>query len=95
MRHIIGALSKYFRVHYHDLIGYGESDKKPDDVSLGIQNQILDKLLDHWDLDNPPIIGHDFGGATVLRTHILDARAFEKIVLIDPVSLSPWRSPVA
>jgi len=93
MRHLVKALSKDFKVHYHDLIGYGQSDMKPGDVSLGIQNQILDKLIDHWGLENPPIIGHDFGGATVLRTHLLNARSFEKIVLIDPVSLSPWGSP--
>jgi pimeloyl-ACP methyl ester carboxylesterase len=93
MRHLVKALSKDFAVHYYDLIGYGQSDKMPGDVSLGIQNQILDELIDHWGLQNPPIIGHDFGGATVLRTHLLNARAFEKIVLIDPVLLSPWGSP--
>lgn len=93
MRHLTKALSKEFKVHYHDLIGYGQSDMKSGDVSLGIQNQILDKLLDHWGLKNPLIIGHDFGGTTVLRTHLLNARAFEKIVLIDPVALSPWGSP--
>ncbi len=93
MRHLVKALSKDFKVHYHDLIGYGQSDMKPGNVSLGIQNQILDKLLDHWGLENPLIIGHDFGGTTVLRTHLLNARAFEKIVLIDPVALSSWGSP--
>lgn len=93
MRHLVEALSKHFRVYYHDLVGYGQSDKKSGDVSLGIQNQILDQLLNHWGLENPPIIGHNFGGATVLRTHLLNERVFEKIVLIDPVSLSPWGSP--
>lgn len=93
MRHLIHALSKDFEVHYYDLIGYGQSDKLPGDVSLGIQNQILDKLINHWKLDNPPIIGHDFGGTTVLRTHLLNHRNFQKIVLIDPVSLSSWGSP--
>lgn len=93
MRHLVESFSKDFKVHYHDLIGYGQSDMSPGDVSLGIQNQILDTLINHWGLENPPIIGHDFGGATVLRTHLLNARAFEKIVLIDPVSLSPWGSP--
>jgi pimeloyl-ACP methyl ester carboxylesterase len=93
MRHIVNALSKDFKVHYYDLIGYGQSDKMPGDVSLGIQNQVLHKLIDHWGLQSPPVIGHDFGGATALRTHILNARAFEKIVLIDPIALSPWGSP--
>ena len=63
------------------------------DVSLGIQNTILDQLIKFWGLENPAIIGHDFGGATVLRTHLLNKQDFAKIVLIDPVSISPWGSP--
>jgi pimeloyl-ACP methyl ester carboxylesterase len=92
LRHIIKALSENFTVYYYDLLGYGQSDKSPDDVSLGIQNQILNGLLDHWQLKQPAIIGHDFGGATILRTHLLNARDFNKIVLIDPVAVSPWGS---
>jgi len=38
-------------------------------------------------------VGHDFGGTTVLRTHLISERKFEKIVLIDPVAVSPWGSP--
>ena len=92
LRHLIKALSKRFTVYYYDLIGYGQSDKSPGDVSLGIQNQVLDHLLDHWGLENPAIVGHDFGGTTVLRTHLLNGRDFEKIILIDPVAVSPWGS---
>ena len=92
IRHLIVSLSQSFTVHFYDLIGYGQSDMQAGDVSLGIQNQILDALLDYWNLDNPPIIGHDFGGTTVLRTMLLNDRAFEKVILIDPVALSPWGS---
>lgn len=93
LRHMIKALSKDFTVWYYDLLGYGQSDKAPGDVSLGIQNQVLDHLLDHWGLENPAIVGHDFGGTTVLRTHLISERDFHKIVLIDPVAVSPWGSP--
>lgn len=93
LRHLIKALSQDFAMYYYDLMGYGQSDKSPGDVSLGIQNQILDKLIDHWGLENPSIIGHDFGGTTVLRTHLINGRDFRKIVLIDPVAISPWGSP--
>jgi len=93
MRHIIQALADDFTTYYFDLIGYGQSDKSNGDVSLGIQNTILDRLLKFWGLENPAIIGHDFGGATVLRTHLLNKQDFEKIVLINPVSISPWGSP--
>ncbi len=34
----------------------------------------------------------DFGGATVLRTHLINGVGFEKIVLIDPVAVTPWGS---
>jgi pimeloyl-ACP methyl ester carboxylesterase len=93
LRHLIEALSKGLTVYYYDLVGYGQSDKSPGDVSLGIQNQVLDQLIDHWGIENPFIIGHDFGGTTVLRTHLINGRDFKRIVLIDPVAISPWGSP--
>ncbi len=93
LRHIIKGLSEDFTVYYYDLLGYGQSDKTSGDVSLGIQNQVLSGLLDHWQIRQPVIIGHDFGGATLLRTHLLNKCNFDKIVLIDPVAVSPWGSP--
>jgi pimeloyl-ACP methyl ester carboxylesterase len=93
LRHLIETISRDFTVYYYDLIGYGQSDKSPGNVSLGIQNKVLDQLLEHWRLENPAIIGHDFGGTTVLRTHLISKREFDRIVLIDPVALSPWGSP--
>lgn len=93
LRHLIRSLSQTFTTHFYDLLGYGQSSKADGDVSLGVQNRVLDGLLDHWKLDAPIIVGHDFGGTTALRTHLLDHRPFEKIVLIDPVALSPWGTP--
>ena len=93
LRHLIEDLSKDFCVYFYDLVGYGQSDKSPGDVSLGIQNQLLDRLLGHWELERPAIVGHDFGGTTVLRTQLINGRDFEKMVLIDPVAISPWGSP--
>jgi len=93
LRHIINGLAQEFTVYYYDLLGYGQSDKRDGDVSLGIQNRVLDELLRHWGLDCPFVVGHDFGGATILRNHLLDRRDFKKIVLIDPVAVSPWGSP--
>ncbi|MGD9016210.1 MAG: alpha/beta hydrolase [Desulfobacterales bacterium] len=92
LRHLIAALTTDFSVYYYDMLGYGQSDKTPGDVSLGIQNKVLGRLLDHWQLEGPAIVGHDFGGATLLRAHLIDDRYFDKIVLIDPVAVSPWGS---
>jgi pimeloyl-ACP methyl ester carboxylesterase len=81
-------------VHYFDLLGYGRSEKRPgQDVSLGIQNRVFAALLDHWRLDAPDVVAHDFGGSTALRTHLLDGRDYRSLTLIDPVALGPWGSP--
>jgi len=88
---IVPYLAEHHRVFFYDLLGYGESEKRNDqDVSLGVQNEVLVELLDHWALDSPDIIGHDFGGATVLRAHLINGRDFRNITLIDPVALAPW-----
>lgn len=93
LRHLIRSLSAKYTVYFYDLLGYGQSSMVEGDVSLGVQNEVLARLLDHWGLDNPWVVGHDFGGATVLRTHLLNGRSFRKIMLIDPVAVSPWGSP--
>ena len=49
--------------------------------------------MDYWGLNEPDVVGHDFGGATALRTHLLEGRDFNSIALIDAVALSPWGSP--
>jgi pimeloyl-ACP methyl ester carboxylesterase len=93
-RHLIVALARRWRVHCYDVLGYGQSDKRVgQDVSLGVQNGLLCDWLDHCGLDAPAIVGHDFGGTTVLRAHLLDGRDFAKVVLIDPVAVGPWGSP--
>lgn len=93
LRHLIKGLSDEYKIYYFDLLGYGQSDKSENDVSLGIQNNVLAALIDFWRLDNPIAIGHDFGGTTVLRTHLLNKKSYKKLIMIDPVAVSPWGSP--
>lgn len=92
LRHLIRQLSEAYTVYFFDLLGYGQSSMAAGDVSLGVQNAVLESLLNHWGLDEPIIVGHDFGGATALRTHLLNHRRFNKMILIDPVAVSPWGS---
>ncbi|MEB3369709.1 alpha/beta fold hydrolase [Saccharopolyspora mangrovi] len=92
-RRIAPLLATRRRVHYFDLLGYGRSHKQHgQDVSLGVQNQLFTALLDHWGLDRPDVVAHDFGGTTALRTHLLDGRDYRTLTLIDPVALSPHGS---
>jgi len=93
-RRIAPLLACKRQVFFFDRLGYDQSEKRAgQDVSLGVQNQLLAALLDHWGLAEPDIVGHDFGGATTLRTHLLNGRAFRSITLIDPVAVAPWGSP--
>lgn len=92
LRHLVGALAATNRVYYYDLLGYGESSKEPGDVSLAVQNEVLCALLTHWDLHEPAVLGHDFGGATILRARLLNEMRFRRIVLVDPVAVAPWGS---
>jgi len=93
-RKVAPALAQTSSVYVFDLLGYGSSEKHDgQDVSLAAQSRILAQLLDHWELENPNIVGHDFGGAITLRTHLLEGRDFGAIALIDAVVLSSWGSP--
>jgi pimeloyl-ACP methyl ester carboxylesterase len=84
-------LAERRQVFLFDLVGYGQSEQRPEqDVSLGVQNELLVELLDHWGLDSPEVVGHDFGGTTVLRAYLLNSHRFRRITLIDPVALAPW-----
>jgi pimeloyl-ACP methyl ester carboxylesterase len=92
---IAPLLARHRRVFIFDLLGYGQSEKRDgQDVSLGIQNELLADLLDHWKLAKPDVVAHDFGGATALRAHLLNGRDFRSLTLIDPVALAPWGSPL-
>lgn len=90
---IIPWLARRNRVHFHDMLGYGASEMVNGDVSLGVQNGVFTTLLDHWGLDRPHVVAHDFGGATALRAHFLDKRDYASLTLIDPVAVRPWGSP--
>ncbi|MFP5333617.1 MAG: alpha/beta fold hydrolase, partial [Acidimicrobiia bacterium] len=57
------------------------------------QSDLFAALLEHWDLDAPHVLAHDFGGAVALRSHLLDQRNFRSLALVDVVALRPWGSP--
>ncbi len=93
-RKVIAALSVRYTVFFYDLLGYGQSQKSAgQDVSLQLQGKLLGRLIAHWKLSDPMIVGHDFGGTTVLRSHLLEGVSYSKMALVDPVAVGPWGSP--
>jgi len=92
-RRIAPWIARDRRVIFHDLLGYGKSDKPDADVSLGVQNAVFARLLEHLQVESPDVVAHDFGGCTALRAHLLDAVDYNSLTLIDPVAVRPWGSP--
>jgi pimeloyl-ACP methyl ester carboxylesterase len=82
------------KVHFFDMLGYGNSDRPDANVSLGVQNRVFAALMKHWHLDAPDVVAHDFGGATALRAYLIDRVDYNSLTLIDPVAIRPWGSPL-
>ena len=90
-RDIARGLSATHRVFVWDLLGYGASEQRPEqDMSLAAQTRVFAALLDHWELANPAVVAHDFGGAITLRTFLLEQRRFQRLALMDVVAVAPW-----
>lgn len=90
---IADALSSDVTVYLWDTPGYGASTMASgQDVSLLAQGTLLAEFLDLWELDEPHVIAHDYGGAVALRAHLLHGAHYRSLALVDVVALSPWGS---
>jgi pimeloyl-ACP methyl ester carboxylesterase len=90
-REVVPTLADRFAVYVYDLLGYGNSKaSEGQDVSIAVHARVLSELVDRWGLKAPAVAGHDIGGATVLRAHLLERVPFSHIALIDAVALRPW-----
>jgi pimeloyl-ACP methyl ester carboxylesterase len=93
-RNIASALATTFEVYVFDLLGFGSSERHEDqEVSIEIHARQLAELVVHWGLEQPALVGHDIGGAIVLRAHLLEGVSASKLALIDAVVLRPWITP--
>jgi len=93
-RAIARSLVRRHQVFVWDMPGYGASEMYAgQDVSLAAQGRVFTELLAHWDLPDPLVVAHDFGGAVSLRAHLLHGAHYRALALVDPVALAPWGSP--
>ncbi|MDA8372407.1 MAG: alpha/beta fold hydrolase [Nocardiopsaceae bacterium] len=92
-RDIAAAFTDRHAVYLWDMPGYGQSDMYDgQDVSLAAQQTVFTALLEHWGLERPSVVAHDFGGAVALRAALLDGVDYARLALVDAVSLRPWGS---
>jgi pimeloyl-ACP methyl ester carboxylesterase len=90
-RRVVPTLAQRHSVYVFDMLGFGESERRLDqDVSLVAHGEVLAELLDRWQLERPGLIGHDIGGAVVLRAALVEGVAPSRIALLDAVVLAPW-----
>ncbi len=93
-RKVAPALAETFTVYVFDLPGYGDSPApNSEKISIRTHTTTFLELLDYWGLRTPAVVGHDIGGATVLRAQLLHGRDFRQIALVDAVVLAPWITP--
>jgi pimeloyl-ACP methyl ester carboxylesterase len=93
-RRIVPHFADHRTVYYFDLVGYGQSEQRAgQDVSLGVQNKVLQALFQEWGLQRPDVLAHDFGGATALRGYYLNGLRYSSLTIFDAVALAPWGSP--
>ncbi|WP_447040142.1 alpha/beta fold hydrolase [Streptomyces sp. DSM 118878] len=90
-RGVARALAVEHRVYVWDLPGYGASEMRDgQDVSLAAQGHVFTELLDHWGLERPAVVAHDFGGCVALRARLLHGARYDRLALVDAVALAPW-----
>ncbi len=90
-RNVAALLAEQCTVYVFDLLGFGQSERHVEqEVSVRVHGDLLVELVRAWGLPEPVLVGHDIGGATVLRAHLLGGTAANSIVLIDAVVLRPW-----
>jgi pimeloyl-ACP methyl ester carboxylesterase len=93
-RNVVPPLAERVTVYALDLLGYGDSERRDDqDMSIAAQGRALAELLGRWGLEEPALVGHDVGGAIVLRAHLVEGRPVHRIGLVDAVALNPWNTP--
>ncbi len=90
---VIPKLSKSYTLFFYDMPGYGRSHMSADQpTGLDVQGRIMAEMFDHWGLEAPQVVAHDFGGAVTLRAHLLEGRELGSLVLMNIVAMRPWGS---
>lgn len=78
-RNVVPDLAGRFTVYIFDLLGFGESERsETQKLSVRLHAQVLAELVRTWDLDSPALVGHDIGGAVVLRAHLLERLPYDR-----------------
>lgn len=93
-RNVLPAVeAQGYRVIAYDLLGYGHSERPVDrDTSVAGQAVLLERLLEHLEVERFTLVAHDIGGAVAQIFAIKHAERVTALVLLDTVSYDSWPS---
>lgn len=92
-RNVVPLLARRHTVYLWDLLGFGNSRLAlAAEPSIAQQAKTLAELVGHWGLEDPVLVGHDIGGGTVVRAHLVEQVPAARLVLMDAAVLGPWNT---
>lgn len=95
-RRVGPRLAEHNQVYVFDLPGFGASERHlGQELGIRVHARVLRELVAQWQLDRPVLVGHDIGGAVVLRAHLLEGVPARGLGLLDAVALRPWITPAS
>ncbi|MCA9073510.1 MAG: alpha/beta fold hydrolase [Planctomycetaceae bacterium] len=94
-RHFVRALSPDYRCIAVDHIGCGLSDK-PQDYGYTLANHVsnLTRLIEHLDLRNITLVGHDWGGCIGMGAAVASPERFTRFVLANTAAFRSQAIPL-
>lgn len=93
VKSIANSLSDKMRVISIDLPGHGKSEEPKEIWGSDDFADVILKVIERLDLEKPSLIGHSFGGRTIIAMASKSKpEDFNKIVLIDSAGLTPKRT---
>lgn len=79
----INALAQQHRVYAMDLVGFGQSDKKPLVRDLNVLVRFINDFMETQNIEKASLVGNSLGGGLVLWFALEFPEKVEKLVLVD------------
>jgi pimeloyl-ACP methyl ester carboxylesterase len=84
---LIPILSIYFHTYALDFLGFGKSSKPIIRYSPDIYTSLVNKFIQHHDIEHFSLIGHSMGGGIALNYTVNHPQRVEKLVLLSSAGL--------
>ena len=90
----IAALAREHRVFAVDIVGFGRTDKPEVVYTFQLMADFVLDFMNAMGIDKASLVGNSMGGGISMTVAAQAPERVKKIVLVDPVGLGKWQSPV-